>query len=135
MGRLTADEREIKSSRGIPIWRFWPFAVMALVSLILNTDGNLFQRCVGDPLYGRDRVHSFLRMILGVPCEIYTFRGGSLFEHLSVAMFFASIPFCVMHILWMRRHKTYWDGIRAREKLKRAEKRAAVVDSERKTAE
>jgi len=126
MKRLSASEQEIRSSRGIPIWRFWPFAVMLLVPLALSVDGDLFLRCVGNSLYGSGRIAALVRMTVAIPCSLYT---GSVIERLAVGTFFAVIPFAVLQVFWMRRHKAYWDTVRAREKLKRAEKRTGNADA------
>src|ERR1700687_367742 len=102
---LTDDERQIRRSRGIPLWRFWPFGVMILALFVLNLDSDLFVRCVGKSLaansggYPVQKVAAFVRMVVSIPCSVYAFRGGSMLEHLSAASFFGAIAFAVVQVL------------------------------------
>jgi hypothetical protein len=118
--RLTDDEREIRKSRGIPIVRFWPFALMLLADFVICSDTQLFRQCIGNPLYGRGGGGA--RLFAAIACSPY-YLHGSLFHLLIFACLWGPIPFAVVEILWMRRHGAYWNEVRAQEKIKRAEKR------------
>lgn len=101
---------------------------MFLALMIWNLDTDLFLRCINNPLQAGGRAGALVRMLIAIPCSVYAFNGGSILEHVATASFFGSIPFAIMAIGFMKRHRAYWDTVRAREKLARAEKRKAKSD-------
>ncbi|HUO94561.1 MAG TPA: hypothetical protein VMU22_16665 [Rhizomicrobium sp.] len=120
--QLTDEEREIRKSRGIPIGRLWPFALMLAADLVISFDTRLFVKCTGNPLYGRGGGE--IRPFAAIFCSPY-YLHDSLFHLLMFVSLWGPIPFAIFQILWMKRHEAYWDTVRAREKIKRAEKRAS----------
>jgi hypothetical protein len=126
MRRLTTSEREIRSSRGVWITRLWPFALMLLAAITMSVDSELFQQCVGRPLDGGGgRIGALIRLVFAIPCSPY-YLHGSVFHKFIFGSLWGPIPFAVLQILWIRRHGAYWDRIRAREKIRRAERRATA---------
>jgi len=123
MRRLSRDEREIRKSAGIHVGRLWPFLVMLVADLVVSADGQLFQRCVGSALDGRGRGPALIRAILAMPCGL-SHPDGTLVFWAPFALFWLAVPFAVRETLWMRRHRAYWDRVRAKQKLRRAEKKA-----------
>jgi len=129
MPRLSNSEREIRSSRGISLARFWPFAAIFLLLLVMSFDHSALQRCPAWPeglgTRGSNRYVALIEMVMTLICSPWYVTGP---VH---ALIFAGLPisgvFAVLNIFWMRRHKAYWDVVRAREKVKRAEKKAAAA--------
>jgi hypothetical protein len=121
--RLTPEEKEIRESRGISLKRFWAFPMLLLIIAIAATDTDLFIRCVDDPmeLHRRNRLVAAIRMALVMPCSPYLLT-GSLTQLLTFLALWLPVPFMVLNWRWTKRHKAYWDDVRAREKLRRAEK-------------
>jgi hypothetical protein len=102
---------------------------MLIATIVMSVDDQMFLRCVGRTLAGGGRGGSLIRMVAAVPCSPY-YLSGQPIHYLVFAGLWAPIPFAVMQVLWMRRHKMYWDGVRAREKVKRAERRTGMPMSE-----
>jgi hypothetical protein len=130
MRRLSNDDREIRESRGIWIWRFWPFLLMFVSDLVMSANPSLFQRCIGNPLelagggtYQANRLLAAVSLALAIPCGLYRPSADPIYW-ISLSLFALAIPFAIQQFLWMRRHKAYWDGVRKKEAFKRAEKRA-----------
>ena len=123
MRRLTDEEREIRSGRGIPPKRWWPFAVALVAVAIASVDLAMFERCTGKVLDGGGRGGMWVRAGLAYPCSPFLLR-GSWWDWLLFAGLWLPVPFAVVNLFWLRRHKAFWDRIRRREKEKRAEKRA-----------
>ncbi|AOL95017.1 hypothetical protein BG023_112101 [Porphyrobacter sp. LM 6] len=137
--RLTPEEREIRESRGIGLKRFWAFPTLVITILIVAMDTDLFVRCVGDPIegHGRGRGAAAIRMALVLPCSPYLLT-GSHSQFLKFIVLWLPVPFMVMNWRWAQRHKAYWDQVRAREKVRRAErakqrKSDNLPDAERRT--
>jgi hypothetical protein len=126
--RLTASEREIRASRGIAVARFWPFAVMFVAVTAMSFDDQIFLRCIGHTLEGGGRAGALISMAMAIPCSPF-YLSGSPVHYFVFGALWGSAPFAVMQILWMRRHKAYWDGVRAREKIRRAERRVGTPES------
>lgn len=122
--RLTDEEREIRSGRGIPLGRFWAFPVMGLMVMLVSFDTALFERCLGNPLDMGGKGGAAVRMAAAVPCSVFLL-GGSAWEWLLFVGLWAPLPFALLNRGWAKRHKAYWDGVRHREAERRAEKRAA----------
>lgn len=135
--RLTSEEREIRSGAGIPIKRWWPFASIYLWPFVASFDAPMLERCVGRfeagtgrgpewvylALHGTGRDATLIQTLLAYPCSPYLLR-GSVGEMFLFAAMLLPIPFMVSNLFWLKRHRLYWDQIRQREKIRRAEKRA-----------
>jgi hypothetical protein len=123
--RLTPEEREIRESRGIGLKRFWAFPTLLLIIAFVAADTDLFVRCIGDPIEGngRGRGAAAIRMALVLPCSPYLLT-GSLSHVLKFVALWLPVPFMVLNWRWAKRHKAYWDTVRAREKERRAERAA-----------
>jgi hypothetical protein len=101
----------------------------------------MLERCVGrfeDPkwepqewvhlaLHGTGRDAVLVQSLLAYPCSPYLLR-GSVGEMLLFAAMLLPVPFAVLNWFWLKRHRVYWDQVRARENEKRAEKRAQKAD-------
>ena len=123
MRRLTDEEREIRSSRGIPLARWWPFAAILLVALFASFDVPMLHRCAGNLAVAPGRAGALVRLALAYPCSpLLLWR--SWLERLLFAALWLPVPFAVVDLLWVKRHEAYWDRIRQREKERRTEKRA-----------
>lgn len=134
--RLTDEEREIRSSAGIPIKRWWPFVAFYLWPFVASFDSSMLERCVGRfeagnghgpewvnlALHGSGRDAAFVQAVLAYPCSPFLLRGSAGEMLLFVAMLIP-VPFAILNWFWLKRHKAYWDGIRARQKVMRAAKR------------
>lgn len=120
--RLTPEEKEIREGRGISLKRFWAFPALVLIIAIAAADTDLFVRCVGDPmeLHRRNRLVAAIRMALVMPCSPYLVT-GSLTQFLTFLALWLPVPFMVINWRWTKRHKAYWDEVRAREKRRRSE--------------
>ena len=84
------------------------------------------ERCVGVelPLGRRDYVGFIRRFSAAAVCSPRLLGDSPLHWALLVGMW-GPVPFAVANWLWLKRHKAYWSGVRAREKARRAEKRAS----------
>ncbi|MFN3862825.1 MAG: hypothetical protein ACK4RT_00955 [Erythrobacter sp.] len=124
-GRLTPEEREIRESRGIGLKRFWAFPTLLMIIAFVATHSDLFVSCIGDPLEanGRGRGAAPIRMALVLPCCPYLLT-GSLSQILKFIALWLPVAFMVLNWRWAKRHKAYWDTVRAREKERRAERAA-----------
>lgn len=134
---LTDEEREIRSSAGISIRRWWPFAAIYLWPFVTSFDSAMLERCVGRfedvsghgpewvnlALHGSGRDAVLVQTVLAYPCSPFLLR-GSLSEFLLFAAMLLPIPFAILNLFWLKRHRAYWDQIRSRDKKRRAEKRA-----------
>jgi len=123
--RLTNEEREIRSGRGIPLHRWWPLPFMFLILMLISFDHPLFQRCLGISLDGRGRGGAIVGMVAAAPCSVFLLR-GSPFEWILFAALWAPVPFAIRNHRWMKRHREYWDEARLREAQRRAEKHLAL---------
>ena len=74
-------------------------------------------------LHGSGRAAAFTQAVLAYPCIPYLVR-GSLGELLLFAAMLFPIPFAIMNLFWLKRHRVYWARVREREKETHAEKRA-----------
>lgn len=95
---------------------------MLLALMVISSDLDLLHRCTGHAFPARGRMAAAVRIVAAIPCSRY-YLDGPLFHYIVFGALWMPIPFAVRQILWMRRHKAYWDIVRAREKAKRAEKR------------
>lgn len=128
--RLTDDERAIRRSRGIPIARLLPFLLPIVALLIMSGDQQLFEQCIGSKIQGSSRSAGWLRLIAAIPCSPIYIRDFA--DHWWViGMFVLGVASTIPQVFWLREHKAYWDAVRAKEKLKRAEK-AAVRNASQK---
>lgn len=121
--RLSDEEREIRSSRGIPFGRWWPIGALLLAVIFASTDLAMLERCTGKSLEGGGRAGALVRLALAYPCSPFLLRGSAL-EWLLFAGMWLPIPVAVLNWRWAKRHEAYWDRIRQREKERRAAKRA-----------
>jgi hypothetical protein len=120
--RLTDEEREIRAGAGIPLKRWWPVLAILIVWTIAAANSQVFGACLGDPLEGRGRGIAAVRFAAIGPCSPYLLRGSPLEWLLFISMW-APIPFAILNWRWAKRHRAHWDAVRAREKIRRAEKR------------
>jgi len=120
--RLTPEEREIRSSRGIAFRRWWPLPVILIAWTIASGMEHLLEACMGFDLPAprrRDYIGLLVRMGAAVPCSP-RLLGGSLWHWALFVGMWGPVPFAAANFFWAKRHKAYWDGVRAREKAKRA---------------
>jgi hypothetical protein len=126
---LTNDDRAIRRSRGISLVRFFPFLLMIGAIIVMCSDDMLFRQCLGRPLEpDSGRAAAWARLIVGLACSPYYVRDFTS-HWLTIATFCVGAGLAVPQIFWFRRHKAYWDSVREKGRLKRAE------ESARKTAE
>jgi hypothetical protein len=118
--RLTDDERSIRRSRGIAIVRLLPFLLIIVALLVMSADQQLFQRCIGKPLEGSSRAAAWVRLIVSIPCSPNYVRDSPR-HWLTIATFCVGVGFAIPQVFWLRRHKAYWDPVREKQRLKRAE--------------
>ena len=120
--RLTNEEREIRSGRGIPFDRWWPLLFILLIAvLIASLDLGLFERCLGHPLEGGGKGVAGVRLFAAIPCSVFLLRGGPL-EWVLFAALWGPLPIAIRNYRWYKRHTLYWDEVRRREAKRRAEK-------------
>jgi hypothetical protein len=123
---LTDDERAIRRSRGIPLWRLLPYLIPVVAIGIMAFDSRFFPECLGHAItpHGAGRGQSIalaVGIVLCTPSYVSRFS-----EHWPViALFVVGIGLAVPQHFWMRRHKAYWDAVREKERLKRAQKKSA----------
>jgi hypothetical protein len=123
---LTGDERAIRRSRGIPLWRLLPYLVPVVAIAIMVFDSKFFPECLGHSItpHGAGRGQSIalaFGILLCTPSYV-----SRISEHWPViALFFVGIGLAVPQYFWMKRHRTYWDTVREKERLKRAQKKSA----------
>ena len=123
MRRLSDDERTIRSSRGIPIGRLLPFIVPVIVLLVMSADQRFLERCLGHRVEVLPYAGSgWARLVAAIFCSPYYLRDFSA-HWVGITVFAISVAFAIPQIFWLKRHKAYWDSVRQKEKLKRAEKR------------
>jgi hypothetical protein len=127
MRRLTKEQREMRSGRGIPINRWSAFALAFVAALIASADLSMLERCAGRFADGRGRTGAWVRFALTYPCSPSLLR-GSWSEWLLFSAMWVPLPFAVLNWFWLKRHRAYWDGIRRREKEGRAEKRSRQAE-------
>ncbi len=87
---------------------------------------HFLERCTGANLptpHRRDVIGFVIRLVAAVPCSPRLLAGPATHWALFVGQW-GPLPFVVINFFWAKRHKAYWDDIRAREKARRAEKRA-----------
>jgi hypothetical protein len=125
MRRLTDEEREIRSGRGISLKRWWPIVAVVIAALIASLDTSL-QSCIGEYEYRRKSIRTIIQLALTYPCSPILLR-GSWGEWLLFAAMWVPIPFGVLNWFWWKRHKAYWDRKRQRERELRAEKRSRKI--------
>ena len=121
--RLTDEEREIKSGAGVRLWRYWPFLALFIALFFASLNAPALERCTGVWLQGGGRGGSAFRALIAYPCSPYLLRGPMLDWLLFFAMW-VPIPFAIRNRQWLKRHRAYWGGVRARDKERRVEKRA-----------
>lgn len=127
------NERSIKHSRDIPIWRILPFFLPLVAIFIMSSDDQLFSQCIGKvPAYtsaSGAKYVTFFRILIALPCSPYYVQEFSR-HWIVIAVFTVGVALAIPQFLWMRQHKTYWDSVREREKAKRAEKAAAKAKND-----
>lgn len=123
MRRLTNEEREIRTGRGIPLNRWWPFAVVVLAMFVSSLDFPMLESCAGRFANGGGRAGAAVRLLLAYPCSPHLLS-RSWGERLLFVAMWGAVPFVLVNLLWVRRHGKYWEPIRQRERQRRAEKRA-----------
>ncbi|MBA4763741.1 hypothetical protein [Sphingomonas sp.] len=124
MVRLTDEERSFrKIGAGVPFGRFWHFPAI-LIALILagSTVPDLYLNCTGNPIDGGRKAGAAIRMALTYPCSPYLLREG-LWGWLLFAGLWLPIPFALINLFWQRRHRAFWDRVRARERERRRQRR------------
>ena len=124
--RLTDEEREIRSGAGIPVKRWLPFAAIYLWPFVTSLDTSMLERCAGRSADGSGRAGAWERVALTYPCSPHLLH-GSWAELLLFAALWLPIPFAVVNLFWLKRHRAYWSRIRQREKERRAEKKAQKI--------
>ena len=92
--RLTPSEKEVRSSAGVRVSRFWPFGMMFLAAAIMSCDDQLLQNCLGHPMVGRGRWAIAARLIATIPCSFYALNGSS-----SQQLEFEAAPIIVGRII------------------------------------
>jgi hypothetical protein len=100
---------------------------MLLAWFIVSSMEHFLEGCIGFDIPApqrRDYVGFVLRLGAAVPCSP-RLLGGPLMHWVLFVGMWGPVPFAVTNFFWTKRHAAYWDDVRAREKAKRAEKRAA----------
>jgi hypothetical protein len=99
-----------------------PFLLPVIAILIMSWDPQLFLQCWGRSLPTTGRMVVLVRFVAALPCTPVYVR--DLARHgWVVAIFVAGVASAVPQIGWLKRHGAYWDSVRAKARLKRAEKR------------
>jgi len=119
---LTRDERAIRRSAGVPMWRLLPFAMIFVALLVMSDDQQLFRACLGHSIPMLSNKFAVLdRMIGALVCSPYYVRDFS--QHwLNISVFCLGAVLSLQQLFWMRRHAAYWQAVRQRERLERAQK-------------
>jgi hypothetical protein len=120
MRHLTNDERSIRRSAGISILRFVPFLLAILALMSMSFDNQLFQECIGTTIVGSSRYAGWARLVVSIGCSPYYVRD---FSHhwLVIGTFVVGVVLAIPQLFWMKRHKVYWDSVREKERLRRAD--------------
>lgn len=108
--------------------RWWPFLVLLVANCSASMNVPVLERCTGWSLEGGRRAGAAVRALLAYPCSPY-FLSDSWLDWLLLAAMWAPIPFAFLSWRWAQRHRAYWNTIRQREKVRRAEKRAQKATS------
>lgn len=99
--------------------------VIALMITSFTVPG-LFMTCTGHPVEDTSKAGALIRMVMSVPCSPYLLREGFWGWALFLAIW-VPVPCGVVNWFWQKRHRAYWNRIRARErerrKLRREERR------------
>ena len=108
MRRLTVEEREIRSGRGIPLRRWWHFPVLFIALSAASIDTGFLHRCTGwrQILEHGGRGGAIVRMLLTYPCSPYLLTGSKLEWLLFVALYLP-LPFAFFNLNWIKRHQAY----------------------------
>ena len=128
MARLTDEERSFrKNGAGVPFGRFWAFPAMVIALMFTSfTFPDLFTTCTGRSLDHASKASALISMVMSVPCSPYLLREGFWGWTLFLAIW-VPVPFGIINWFWQKRHRAYWDQVRARErerrKLRREERR------------
>lgn len=128
MARLTDEERSFrKIGAGVPFSRWWPILIVWIaVTLAASVIPDLFVTCIGHPMDGRGKALAAIRALLSIPCSPHLLRYGPWGWALFAGMW-APVPFAVVNWRWQKRHRAFWNKVRAREnerrRLKRDERR------------
>ncbi|MDK2767013.1 MAG: hypothetical protein KYX69_04765 [Sphingomonas sp.] len=124
MARLTDEERSFrKIGAGIPFGRFWHVPVIA-IALILSGSSvpDFYLNCTGNPVEGGGKGGALVRMLLTYPCSHHLLYEG-VWGRLLFLGLWLPIPFALLNLLWQRRHRAFWDRVRARERERRRQRR------------
>lgn len=119
--RLSKAEREIRSSRGISIFRVLPFALPVIVVLAMSMNEQLFQECIGRTLYGGGRGGAWVRLFVAIGCSPHFLFDFSR-HWLAMTAFWGGVAAAAYQVPWLVQHKRYWDSVRRREAIRRAAK-------------
>ena|SRR5436190_1037498 len=133
--RLSNTEREIRSSRGIVLWRALPLLTILILLEIMTANAAMWERCLGyvPEFGGSTRLRVLERLMAGVACSpYYPTSSPSLWA--VVVIYWGTIPVAVAQIIFLGRHMYYWNRIRSREKQKRADKMVKKGAEEQVTA-
>lgn len=128
MARPTDEERSFRRiGAGIPFGRFWAFPTVVIALMFASfTVPGLFMTCTGHPLEDGGKAGALIRMVMSAPCSPYLLREGLWGWTLFLAIW-VLVPFGIINWFWQKRHRAYWDRVRARErerrKLRREERR------------
>lgn len=124
MAKPTDEERRFrKISAGVPFGRFWHFPAILLASILAgSTVPDLYLNCTGYAIEVENKLGAAIRMALVYPCSPYLLREG-LWEWLLFAALWLPIPFALINLRWQRRHRAFWDRVRARERERRRQRR------------
>jgi hypothetical protein len=130
MARLTEEERSFrKSGTGLPISKWWPFALIFICAALAGTDPVLLHNCLGidtTPHYRGKAALFFLAA--AVPCSPTLFFGG-LWQWILFCGIWAPLPLAVINWRWSKRNGAYWAKVRARERELRKLRREAKVSA------
>jgi len=94
---------------------------MLIAVIVMSTDDQIFQQCIGRPLDEHGRAAAWGRFLVSIPCSPYYLRDFA--NHwLNISVFFISAILAIPQVFWMRRHEAYWNSVREKERAKRADK-------------
>jgi len=125
--RLTNSEREIRRSAGLPLVRVLQFLVPIVSILIMASDRQMFVQCLGHdlPPAQANRGAAFVHLVIALGCSPYYLANYS--QHwINISVFVFGVGLSVVQYFWIKKHKTYWDAFREKQRLKRIERAVAV---------
>lgn len=112
-------DREIRKSRGIPVLRLLPFVLLFVIVVIMSMDNQLFVECLGKPLTpSHGKFAAWARVIATVGCAPH-WVFDITWHWILVPLLWLNIALSPFQIIWLKRHRDYWNAVRERETRRR----------------